>query len=501
MKVSELFGKSNIDYPREAENIEITEIVTDSRKACEGCAFICINGQRHDGHENIGEAVSVGAKVIVAEQVRDEGVGGAAAIYVENTRRAAALLYNTWYNNPAEGMKLVAVTGTNGKTSVSFLLKKIFERAGYRCGVIGTVGCISCGRLIHSYSENPNVSMTTPDPEDLYRILSLMRDDGVEYVFIEATSHALALSKLDALSFDIGIFTNLTQDHLDFHGSMENYFKAKSRLFEMCDKAIINIDDLWAQRFIERAHCKDIYTVSAKAEADVIAKNIIFSRDHSTSYMLRSRFGDASVKLGVPGRFFVVNSLEAAAAALVSGIDAADIAGALADFGGVDGRMERVRLDEDARISVFVDYAHTPDALENLLKSVRDIRDPRQRIVLLFGCGGDRDRGKRKEMAQIASRLSDFVIVTSDNSRSEDPERIISDILKGIDKEKEFVVIEERASAIEYAVCNSRRGDIIILAGKGHERYEIDRDGKHPFDERDIVKKAYEKFKRIYKDN
>ncbi len=497
MRVSELFGRAKINYPQNAGNIEITDIVTDSRQAREGSLFICIDGLRRDGHEYISEAVGRGAKVIVAEQVRDVGVGGAAAtIFVENTRQAAALLYNSWYCDPAANMKLVAVTGTNGKTSVTHILKQIFERAGKRCGVIGTVGAFCASRAIESLNGNPLANMTTPDPDELYRILSLMREWGAEYVFIEATSHALALSKLDALEFDTAVFTNLTQDHLDFHGDMEGYFASKSRLFGKCRRAVINIDDLWAEKIIKSARCDEIYLTSTEIKTDFYADNIRLSGADGSRYELV--YGGERTEISVPicGRFFVANTLQAAAVARLYGISAEEIRESVSRLSGIDGRMEKVRLGKDADISVLIDYAHTPDALEKLLKSAKDLIDGNRRIVLLFGCGGERDRSKRREMAHIASRLADFVIVTSDNSRGENPDGIISDILGGIDKESEYTVIRDRASAIEYAVANAMAGDIILLAGKGHERYEIDSRGKHPFDEREIARRAYEKHRK-----
>ena len=498
MRLSELFGRAEISYPREAENIEITNIVTDSRRVREGSAFICINGQRSDGHRYIGEAIQKGARVIVAEQVRDEGVGGAATVYVENTRRAAALLYNAWYGDPARNMKLVAVTGTNGKTSVTFMLKRIFERAGYRCGLIGTIGCLCGDRELHSENQSdPLANMTTPDPEELYRLLAMMRESGVEYVFMEASSHALALSKLDALCFDVAVFTNFTRDHLDFHGDMEEYFRAKTRLFGICRRAVINIDDSWAEKLIASADCKEIYSTSTKRSADFFATEIKLSAKFGAGYLFHSFLGMSEMKIPVAANFFVSNSLQAAAVAAISGIPLDTVRDALASIEAIDGRMERVELGESADITVIIDYAHTPDAIENLLRSIRDVREKGQRIVLLFGCGGERDRSKRREMAQIASRLSDMVIVTSDNSRGESPELIISDILKGIDKEKEYKVIKKRESAIEYAIRYARAGDIIVLAGKGHERYEIDDKGKRPFDEREIVRQAYGKYREI----
>ena len=494
MRVAEIFGGAYIEYPQDMADIEINEIVTDSRRVSEGSMFICIRGLHSDGHEYIGDAIKKGAKVIVAERVRDDGVGGAATIYVENTRRAAALLYNSWYKNPTRGMDLVAVTGTNGKTSVTCMLYKIFLDAGYRCGLIGTLECRSYRGKIASFSGDPLANMTTPDPSELYRVLSLMRDEGVGIVFLEATSHALALSKLDALRFNTAVFTNLTEDHLDFHGDMEGYFAAKSKLFDMCDRAVINIDDKWAERLIKDAKCPKIYTVSTNKNADFSAGNVREYGIYGSEYSVYQDGCEAIFRIGLIGDFFVSNSLMATAVALLFKIPLGSIRGTFASFPGIDGRMERVLLDGGA--AVFIDYAHTPDALERALKALQSARRERGRIILVFGCGGDRDRQKRKEMAHIASRLADVIIITSDNSRSEAPEQIFSDILSGIDKEREYSLIEDRRAAIEYAIEISTAEDVILLAGKGHERYEIDKNGRHAFDERQIVKNAYEKHKR-----
>ena len=495
MRIDELFGRAGIEYPQDMADIDVKEIITDSRNASDGSLFICISGAKQDGHEHIGEAIQKGTKVIVAEHVRDSGVGGAVTIYVENTRRAAALLYNSWYKDPAKDMTLVAVTGTNGKTSVSYLLREIFEFAGYRCGLIGTLSSFSCGQNIRFASGDPLANMTTPDPSELYRELAQMREDSVDFVFIEATSHALAYSKLDALRFDTAIFTNLTQDHLDFHGDMEGYFASKSKLFDMCDRAVINIDDNWAGRLIKGAACRNIYTASTKDAADFRAADIESRGIDGSEYSLYSRIGEGILKIRLIGGFFVSNSLLAASAALLYGVPIELIALSLDSVDGIDGRMERVKTESGA--AIFIDYAHTPDALERMLKALKSAKGADGRLILVFGCGGERDRTKRAEMARIASRIADVVIITSDNSRGEAPERIFSDILRGIDKEKEYSVIEDRRAAIEYAMTISKEGDVIALAGKGHERYEIDRFGRHPFDERQIVKETYEKYRYI----
>ena len=499
MKLSSLLERADIACPPSAAELDITEIVTDSRKASEGCLFVCIAGSRSDGHSFIGEAIRKGAKVIVAEQVRDVGVGGAAAVYVENTRRAAALLYNSWYSDPARDMKLVGVTGTNGKTSVVNLLKRIFEKRGIVCGTIGTLGCYVGEEKLDTLSDDPLSNMTTPEPAQLYKTLALMRERRVEYVFMEVSSHSLSLERVAALDFELAVFTNLTQDHLDFHNDMESYFLSKAKLFRKCRRALINLDGDYAERLIGCAECDGIYTVSLNKKADYYVEDVEYLSFGGVRYSMIDSINKekTEMSIGLSGSFAVINSLDAAAAARLCGIPRETVADALSQVSGIDGRMELVELGEDADISVYIDYAHTPDALENLLCSIRSFRQKDQRIVLLFGCGGDRDRSTRRYMANIASRMADLVIITSDNSRSESPDIIFSDILRGIDKEKEYLLIPDRQEAIEYAVCNSYPRDIIVLAGKGHERYEIDAKGRRPFDEREITKKAYLKYKAL----
>ncbi len=493
MKLSALFGKAELELSSEYEDIEIKNIVTDLEKVSDGSLYVCIKGLRFDGHQNIGDAIRRGAAVIVCEQVRDVFVGGAAIIEIENTRSALARLYNAWYGDPAGKLRIVGVTGTNGKTSVCRILTSVFEEAGYRCANIGTLGCRSAdGRKLESISQEPLANMTTPDPEVLYRLLYEMTLDRVDFVFMEVSSHALALGKCDAIRFEAAIFTNLTRDHLDFHLSMEEYFRAKKKLFSMCKTAVINADDTWGQKLLNDISVFAL-TTSCEENGDYIAKDIIFRDDGNCSYDLCFNGLSVPIELNMGGRFAVNNTLQAACLALNCGIEADMVSLALSKIEGVSGRMERVKVGYDVGFSVIIDYAHTPDALETLLLGVRSTQKI-GRTVLLFGCGGDRDKGKRKLMGIVASRLSDLVIITSDNSRSEDREAIISDILKGIDKEKPFVAISDRGEAIEYAIKNARRGDVIILAGKGHEKYEIDKTGKHPFDENEIVRNAIKRY-------
>ncbi|MBE6546860.1 MAG: UDP-N-acetylmuramoyl-L-alanyl-D-glutamate--2,6-diaminopimelate ligase [Ruminococcaceae bacterium] len=490
MKVSELFGKAGLSYPPETGDIEIDQIVTDSRRVQPGCLFLCIRGLHTDGHGYADDAIKAGAAVIVAEQVRDVCVGGAAAyIMLENTRKAAALLYNALYGDPVSKLKIIGVTGTNGKTSVCVLLTELFRAAGYRCGLVGTVCCQSAdGVALSPQNADTLANMTTPDPEELYRMLAQMVRDGVEYVFMEVTSHALALSKVDAILFDTAVFTNLTRDHLDFHHTMEEYFLAKRRLFNICRRAVINRDDEAGERLLSTVRCPAV-SVSL-TEGDYCALDIVKQGTGGSVFRFQAPDEEIEIALPIPGEFSVMNALTAGAVAAEYGIPLALIRRTLEQTRGAEGRMERLLLAENAGLSVVIDYAHTPDALEKLLQSVRGFRRQGERIVLLFGCGGDRDRDKRKQMGQIASQLADLVIVTSDNSRGEDPDGILTDILKGIDKERPYTVIRDRRLAIETAVLSAKPRDILVLAGKGHERYEIDRKGRHPFDEREIVREA-----------
>ncbi len=513
MNIIELIADTDIEFvdvvstsKKPLDSLDVNDITSDSRDAKEGSLFVCIKGTKTDGHSYIKDAADRGAAAILTESGAEyeaeifEKEGAPLHLETKNTRRALAFLWNTWYGRPAKDMKLIAVTGTNGKTSVTFMLRSIFSASMVKTGLIGTVVCYSGEEKLSIRSDNENANMTTPDPKELYKILSVMARDGVETVFLEATSHALALDKLAPLHFAAAVFTNLTPDHLDFHGSMENYLAAKRKLFSMTDIAVINGDDAYAADIAEAAElggCKNIRLCTCKDEkrVDYLAASISHLGADGIEYLLSSVCSVFKVKSPIPGRFTVINTLEAAACALEIGIDSRTVQDALRHMGGIDGRFERVKLCAGADFSVFIDYAHTPDALRNLLLTVRDFRKKGQRIVLLFGCGGDRDKTKRPEMGRIASTLADFVIVTSDNSRSESPSDIISDIMVGFDFTRAHaVIVEDRAEAIDYVIKNALTGDIILLAGKGHEEYEIDRSGKHPFSEKNIAKEAARKY-------
>ncbi len=513
MKFIELIADINIECvggdPRSNERLnklEITDITSDSRDVVVGSLFVCLKGRTDDGHRYIRNAIERGASAILTEcgSEYDSSLfaspGAPLLMQTGNTRSALAYLFDAWYGYPSKKVKLIAVTGTNGKTSVTFMLRSIFSAALIKTGLIGTVVCYSGEKRLTIRSDNEKANMTTPDPKELYKILSVMAEDGVEIVLLEATSHALALDKLAPLSFEAAVFTNLTPDHLDFHGTMEGYLSAKKKLFSMTRAAIINGDDAYATDIAKAAElggCKNIRICTADdvRRADYSAANIM---DHGTDgieYILSSVCSVFKIKSPIPGRFTVINTLEAAACALEMGMELRIVQDALRHMGGIDGRFERVKLCQGADFSVFIDYAHTPDALENLLKTARSFRKNGQRIVLLFGCGGDRDKSKRAVMGKIASTLADFVVVTSDNSRSEEPSDIISDIMVGFDFTRTHaIMIVDRAEAIDYVIKNALKNDIILLAGKGHEEYEIDKEGKHPFSEKALIKEAAIKY-------
>lgn len=478
-----------LDCPKELYRVEVANITTDSRKVNENSIFICVCGSSDDGHNYVDEAIRRGARVIVAEKVRNECVGGAALLCAENTRRLASLLYNLFYNDPVSKMKFIGITGTNGKTSVSFALLEILEAAGYKTGLIGTLGDFSCGRRAIERSGN----MTTPDPEALYSALAKMAEDGVEYVVLEVSSHALSQERVAPITFDTAVFTNLSEEHLDYHRDMEDYYSAKQKLFLQSKSAVVNIDDPAGKRLYSFLDGQELLRKScSRTEGDFCALEAR-STINGTNYVLVENYDKCnaySVRLRSLGDFQVMNSLEALAAARLCGVDINIAVEALSNMNAPAGRLELISEPCDD-IKVLIDYAHTPKALEALLRSVRMAVPSNSRLILVFGCGGDRDKGKRKIMGQVASRLADLTVVSSDNPRSEDPKDIIKDILKGIDKEKEFAVIESRKDAILAAITQyARKGDTVILAGKGHENYEITSLGKRPFSEREIAKEA-----------
>lgn len=491
MRLSELLYSAGvirgIGYPE----MEIRSVASDSRRAEKDSLFIAHEGSKRNGRDYISDAIARGATAVITSYPppkRDDAV----IIPVESTRRAESEIWNAFYGNPARSLKTVLVTGTNGKTTVSTMLFRLLRAAGKNVGLITTVRiCCNELELTTDGAETTDIpaAMTTPDPRYLYGLLAKMKALGAEYAVIEASSHSIAQLKLAPIKAELAVFTNLSPEHLDFHGTLENYFAAKSALFDMCRIGVINTDDNHGARLPSlKPNCEYVRCSARSSEADASAESITFTEGSGISYIYEAKNIRFSLSLPMMGEFNVMNSLLAVTAALKLGVEIEVIKDAMSCFSGISGRMERISLD--APFTVIIDYAHTPTALENLLLAVSFIRSSGGHILLVFGCGGDRDPSKRKPMAQIASRLADLVIITSDNPRSEDPMSIINDILRGIDTEKPHKVIPDRREAIRYAVANAEKNDLVILAGKGHESYEITKDGKRPFDEAQIVREA-----------
>ncbi len=456
------------------ENREVTMITDNSAKICDGCVFVCIEGRHFDGHTKAAQALEMGAAAVVVQ--RDMGLKN--QILVENTRSAYAKICAAFYGHPEKKLKLIGVTGTNGKTTSCFIIKSVLDKLGHKSGLIGTV------KNIVGSKEYP-ASLTTPDSPELFGLFAEMAECGCEYCVMEVSSQALDQSRVDGLHFDAAIFTNLTRDHLDYHGTFENYKAAKHKLFENSSLAIINIDDESAWEMVEGTKCRVITCSVENNNCDYSAKSIR-NEASGVKYELVSNKNIGRVKFGVPGRFSVYNSMGAAVCLVEMGMDFKDVLFALAECTGVPGRMEIVPTETP--YTVIIDYAHTPDGLQNVIGCVREITNGR--VITVFGCGGDRDKTKRPIMGEIATRLSDITVITSDNPRSEDPESIIEDITAGIGRHSSKVIVDsDRTGAIKKALESARDGDIVILAGKGQETYQILASGKIHYDEREIVKK------------
>lgn len=483
MRLHDICRRCNIFCPEDLEDIEITGVSADSRRVCEGYAFVCVRGERHDGNSYIDEAMLHGARIVISE--RDDILPDL-TLKVADARVVLARIANALCGFPTERLRFIAVTGTNGKTSVSFILKHIFDTLHIPCELIGTLNSSSFSAKRGLRAAN----FTTPDPEELYPMLRRIVDAGITTVIMEASSHALSQGRLEPIEFEVGVFTNLTEDHLDYHGTMEDYYSAKRTLFGRCGLGVINIDGEYGARLIGEIGCPAV-SCSCGGAADYIATQVRCDGG-GISYVLGTHSEGLLARTHLRGEFQVMNTLQAAAVAIELGLSADDVVGALETLGDIPGRLEAIPVPSELGFSVYTDYAHTPDALRRVLRSVRTIADG-GRVVVVFGCGGDRERQKRSLMGGIAIRGSDACIITSDNPRSESPSRIIRDILSGIDDDEIPVVIPSRREAILFAIATARCGDVILLAGKGHEKYEICADGVSPFDEREVVCEAIEK--------
>jgi UDP-N-acetylmuramoyl-L-alanyl-D-glutamate--2,6-diaminopimelate ligase len=452
-------------------SVEISELVYDSRKAGPGSLFFCVVGEKVDGHEFGPRVVEEGAAALVVErELTDLAVP---QVLVADSRAAMAPLAARFWGDPTNELRVVGVTGTNGKTTTAFLVREILQAADFRCGLLGTVKQVVGG-------VEKEVERTTPEAIELQKTFRQMLEGGDEACAMEVSSHALSLHRADAIHFEVALFTNLTQDHLDFHSDMEDYFLAKRKLFEMegAMTRIVNVDDPYGRRLAEEFEC---VTFSAEGgEADYSAREVEFD-SLGASFSL----GDMRLRTALPGHFNVANALAAFAAAEALGIGGDIAAAGLARAARVPGRFEPI--DEGQGFGVLVDYAHTPDSLENVMRAARRLTEGK--LIAVFGAGGDRDRDKRPKMGRAGAELADLTVITSDNPRSEDPAEIVSEVAAGAEGAKELEVIVDRREAIALALGRAQPGDTVVIAGKGHEQgQEFDGGRKIPFDDREVAR-------------
>lgn len=472
MKLGELLRNISILETNADLEQEIAGVSYDSRHTKPGDLFIALEGYETDGHKFIPMAREKGAACVLCQKLPQDG---GPYVRTGDSRGALAQAGRNWFGDPAGEMTVVGVTGTNGKTTATYLLKDVLEKAaGAKVGLIGTNQNMVGEEVLHT-------ERTTPESFELQALFRRMADAGCTHVVMEVSSHALCLQRVAGIRFAVGLFTNLSQDHLDFHGSMEAYCDAKALLFRQCEKGVYNADDTWADRVTRGAPCP-LSSFGEKA-GELRGENIRLAVDGVDFDACRD--GETvPVRVNIPGGFTVYNALGVMAAARELGVSLADSAHVLGRSAGVKGRVEVVPVPGD--YTVLIDYAVTPDAIENVLATVRDFA--KGRVVILFGCGGDRDRGKRPKMGRIAAQMADFVVVTSDNPRTEVPGDIIADILPGLEgTETPYVVVEDRVEAIRYALDHAQTNDVIILAGKGHETYQIVGHEKRHLDEREVV--------------
>jgi UDP-N-acetylmuramoyl-L-alanyl-D-glutamate--2,6-diaminopimelate ligase len=477
VKVRELIAGADVSTTRGDVDVEISSLAYDSRRVEAGTLFFCVPGEKSDGHDFAAAAVEAGAVALVVERELEVGV---AQVVVPDARAAMAPLAARFWGDPTAELRVVGVTGTNGKTTTAFLVREVLEAAGIQCGLLGTVRQVVAGR-------DEAAERTTPEAIDLQEIFRRMLDGGDQACAMEVSSHALELRRCDAIHFEAALFTNLTQDHLDFHGDMESYFGSKRRLFEMGPRrAIVNLDDPYGRRLADEYEC---VTFSAEGRsADYVAHDVAF--DALGSQFTVTSGGEVGVRTALPGRFNVANALGAYAAAREMGVEPGAIAEGLARAERVPGRLEPV--DEGQPFAVLVDYAHTPDSLENVLRAARELGEGR--LLAVFGAGGDRDRDKRPKMGRAASSLSDLAIVTSDNPRSEDPGAIIAEVVAGVENGAAVEVEPDRRAAIARALERARPGDVVVIAGKGHEQgQELEHGRKVPFDDREVAREELRK--------
>lgn len=480
MKLRELIKNLSIIEMNADAELEISGVSYDSRKTKKGDMFVAIRGFEADGHKFIPKAVENGAAVILCEEKPSCDIP---YVLVSDSRYGLAIVSRDFFGDPASEMTMIGITGTSGKTSSSYLIKHMLEsKLDAKVGLIGTNGNMIGDELLHT-------EHTTPESYELHKLFRHMADSGCTHVVMEVSSHSLTLERVAGIYFDVALYTNLSQDHLDFHGTMEEYAAAKRKLFSMCSLGCFNLDDAWADFMRDGASCRTMTFSTEKNEADLVAKDIRLTAD---GVRFASVSGDeiSITKLGIPGMFSVYNALGTMSVGLALGLSLADCSDAMSSAKGVKGRLEIVPTGRD--FSVVIDYSHKPDALEKVLKTLKPVT--RGRLIALFGCGGDRDKLKRPIMGRIAADNADLVVVTSDNPRTEDPDEIIREIVAGMkDKRTPTKVICDRREAIAWAIDNAAPGDVLLLAGKGHEDYQVVGHEKHHMDEREIVSDCLKK--------
>ena len=473
MKLCELLENKAVTSIGDAE---ISGVTDDTRKVGEGSLFVCVKGGRFDGHSAAAEMLEKGAAAVVCDH--DLGLGEK-QIIVDNTRRSYGELCAAWFGHPEKKLKMIGVTGTNGKTTITNIIKHILMKNGHKTGLVGTIQNEIGGEVLHTDN-------TTPMTHDFMELLAKMVEADCEYVVMEVSSFGLVQNRIGSSHFEVAAFTNLTQDHLDYHKDMEDYYQAKKLLFGKCDTALINIDDDYGKRLFDETECRKL-SFSIKQNSDYYADGIKLKAAGSSFWFCK---GEKShlVRIMIPGLFNVSNVTCAIAVCMELGISLDDIISAVEEYPGVKGRCEIIPTGRD--FTVICDYAHTPDAIENVLKSVREYTE--NRLICLFGCGGNRDSAKRPKMATAAAKYADKLIVTSDNPRNEDPMHILEDITKSLQK-KNFEVIENRKEAIDKGIQTLEKNDILLLLGKGHENYQIIHNTKYDFDDKIIAETIIEK--------
>jgi UDP-N-acetylmuramoyl-L-alanyl-D-glutamate--2,6-diaminopimelate ligase len=488
LELQQALHREGLTRERHEAASEITGIAYDSRRVTRGNVFVALRGRRADGTEFVEQALDRGAVLVISETAPSRDIA-VPWIQVGNARVAMAVLAAALFGHPSSGMQVVGITGTNGKTTTAYLIAAIFDAAGLRCGVLGTVG-------YRIGEEMRDATHTTPEAPDVQSLLREMADRGCRACAMEVSSHALSLHRVDAMTFAAGVFTNLTRDHLDFHPDMEAYFQAKRRLFEMLPRdapSLINVDDPRGVSLAEVVARPVTYAINRRA--DITPGPLSFSLD-GLSFDVRTPRGTMRIRSALVGRPNVYNILAAVSTATALGLPFDAIERGVRSLEGVPGRFQVVSSAKD-EVTVVVDYAHTDDALRNLLETARPLA--RGRLITVFGCGGDRDRTKRPLMGAVAGRLSDLILITSDNPRSEDPQRIIEEVQRGItadtmrDSTQRLLAIVDRREAISKAIELARAGDLVLIAGKGHEKYQVIGSKVLPFDDVAVAREALTK--------